>query len=47
MDFTKRISRFNPFKPEFTMVIFIHYSRLVVDENDLKWVANEKIYCYF
>ena len=22
-------------------------SRLVVDENDLKWVTNEKIYCYF
>ena len=34
---------FNPFKPEFTIVIFIHYnSRLVVDENDLKWVTNEK-----
>ena len=44
---------FNPFKPEYTIVIFIHYkpsisiaihrnSRLVVDEDDLKWVANEK-----
>ena len=36
----------NPFKPEFTIVIFIHYKLwiavaihwLVVDEDDLKWV---------
>ena len=25
----------NPFKPEFTIVIFIHYKPLVVDEDDL------------
>ena len=38
----------NSFKPEFIIVIFIHYkpqiivvdSQLVVDENDMKWVAN-------
>ena len=33
----------NPFKPEFTIVIFIYYKpriavALVVDEDDLKWV---------
>ena len=34
-------SRVNPFKPEFTMVIFIHYKpRIAVDEDDLKWVKN-------
>ena len=28
----------NPFKPEFTIVIFIHYKpRFVVDEDDLMW----------
>ena len=45
----------NPLKPEFTIVIFIHYkpqnavaangcrnSRIVVDEDDLKRVTNEK-----
>ena len=34
----------NPFKPEFTIVIFIHCRnfRLVVDEDDLKWVESEK-----
>ena len=40
----------HPFKPEFTIVIFIHYkpriacrnSQLAVDEDDLKWVAKEK-----
>ena len=40
----------NPFKPEFTIVIFIRYkaancsrnSRLVVDKHALKWDANEK-----
>ena len=39
----------NPFKPEFSIVIFIHYKPriavafwLVVDEDDLKWVANVK-----
>ena len=32
---------FNPFKPEFTIVIFTHYKpRLVVDEDDLMWVIN-------
>ena len=37
---------FNPFKPEFTIVIFIHYkprmrnSRLVVDEDGLMWFKN-------
>ena len=31
----------NPFKPEFIIVIFIH-NKLVVDEDDLKLVANEK-----
>ena len=41
---------FNPLKPEFTIVVFIHYkprianrnSQLVVDKDDLKWVANDK-----
>ena len=39
----------NPFKPEFTIVIFVHYKPRIatVDENDLKWWKNEKIYCYF
>ena len=33
----------NPFKPEFTIVIFIHYKpRLAVDEDDLKWALNGK-----
>ena len=37
----------NPFEPEFIIVIFIHRELLfqfftVVDEDDLKWVANEK-----
>ena len=36
---------FNPFKPDITIVIFIHYkprhnSRLVVDEDDLLWFKN-------
>ena len=36
------------FNPEFAIVIFIHYKPriavaiLAVDEDDLKWVANEK-----
>ena len=31
----------NPLKPEFTVVICIHYKlRLAVDEDDLKWVRN-------
>ena len=33
--------KFNPLIPEFSIVIIIHYktdSRLVVDEDDLKWV---------
>ena len=42
--------RLNQFKPEFTFAIFIHYkprialriSRLIVDEDDLKWLRNEK-----
>ena len=41
---------FNPFKPEFTKCHLYplqaanccRNSRLVVDEDDLKWVANEK-----
>ena len=37
----------NPFKPEITIVIFIHYKSriavaIVVDENELKLVTNEK-----
>ena len=33
----------NHFKPEFSIVIFMHYnSRLVVDEDDWKWLADEK-----
>ena len=37
----------NPFKPEFTIVIFIYYnSGLVVAEADLKWVAYGKK-CYY
>ena len=36
-------SDLNPFKPEFTILISIHYKpRLVVDKDDLKWVVNEK-----
>ena len=33
---------YNPFKPELTIVISstIRNSRLVVDEDDLKWVKN-------
>ena len=31
-------------KPEFIIIIFIHYKpRPVVDEDDLKWVANQFI----
>ena len=44
----------NSLRPEFAIVIFIHYkpriarnSRLVVDKDDLKWVANENRYCYY
>ena len=38
--YDRRIKQIIPFKPEFTIVIFIHYkpridSRLVVDEDDL------------
>ena len=33
---------FNPFKPEFTIVVLIHNKPLVVDGDDLKWVTNEK-----
>ena len=40
---------FNPVKPQFTIVILIHYKqriavaiRLVVDEDDLEWGAIEK-----
>ena len=33
----------NHFKPEFTIVIFIHYKpQLVVNEHDLKGALNEK-----
>ena len=33
----------NPFKPEFTIVIFIHYKpRLVVDEDNLMWFKKLK-----
>ena len=44
----KEFQRFNPFKPEFAIVTFIHYcwhnSRLVVvDEGELKWITIEKI----
>ena len=40
-----RKSDVNPFRPEFAIVIFIHYkprinSRLVVDEDDLMWLRN-------
>ena len=39
---------FNPFNPEFTIIILIHYKpRLVVDEDDLKWVINEKYIVLF
>ena len=37
--------RVNPFKPEFTVVIFIHYKpriAVAIRENDLKWTKNEK-----
>ena len=33
----------NPFKPEFTIVIFIHFSQFstcIVDEDDLMWFKN-------
>ena len=36
----------NPFKSEFTIVIFIH-NKLVVDEDDLKLWQMKKIYCYY
>ena len=44
----------NPFKPEFTIVIFIHYKpRIAVAILDLQWVKMtwsgwqmKKIYCY-
>ena len=35
-------SPINPFKHEFTIVIFIHYKSFAVDEDDLKRVTNEK-----
>ena len=36
MVYTKIIQRFNPFKPEFTIVIFIHYKpRIAVAILDL------------
>ena len=35
-----RVKWVNPFKPEFTIVIFIHYKPLVVDEDDLIWLKN-------
>ena len=44
-------SQINPFKFEFVTVIFMYYknccrnSRLTVDEDDTKWVTNEKKYC--
>ena len=48
LQFQHQIS-FNPltFKPEFTIVIFIHYKSriafaIVVNEDDLKWVTNDK-----
>ena len=46
------VNHVDPFEPEFTIVIFIHYKpriRLAVDEDDLKWVTNEKKknYCYY
>ena len=49
----------NTFKPELTVAIFIHYQpricfrnfRPVVDEDELKWVANERnmllLRCYY
>ena len=34
-----RAQMFNPFKPEFTIVIFIHYKTRVADEIlDLQWM---------
>ena len=37
------VANLNSFKPEFNIFIFIHRnSRLVVDEDDLKWETNEK-----
>ena len=30
----------NPFRPELTIVIFIHFKPLVVDEDDLKRATN-------
>ena len=42
MFFFFNIQRFNPFEPEFTIAIFIHYKprnpRLVVDEDDSMWL---------
>ena len=54
--FVKCICLFNPFKLEFTINCHLHprqaasccrNSLLVVDEDDMKWLANEKKYCYF
>ena len=28
----------NPFRPEFTIVIFIHYNSPIVDKDDLMWL---------
>ena len=42
---------FNPFNPchfhPLQAANCCRNSRLVVDENDLNWVTNGKIYCYF
>ena len=36
---TERVKVFNPFKPEFTIVIFIHYKpRIAVAILDLQWM---------
>ena len=43
MVYPRIFKSFNSFKPEFTIVIFIHYKpriRLVVDEDDLMWSKN-------
>ena len=39
MVYTQIIQHFNPFKPDFTIVIFIHYKpRIAVAILDLLWI---------
>ena len=52
--YTSKMAAISPLKPEFAIIFFIHckplihvaYYRLVVDEDDLKWVTSEKRYLF-